>query len=164
MKNLKLFFIFFCNSLRLNLVFFFLLLWHSSLQPRFWTWAIQGGRLVCSHSEPSASWWRQRAFYRCFSLVMPFCTCFLRREITKSQRTEQEPRTGQEGERENELVRKVISKCETLASGEDISTVQGRADKKHHIISSQYGLKALWSYLPMRAAYTSFMGGPQDEE
>lgn len=35
----------------------------------------------------------------------------------------------------------VISRCEALAGGEDISRVQGRADKECHIITSPYGLR-----------------------
>lgn len=35
----------------------------------------------------------------------------------------------------------VMSRCEALAGREDISRVQGRADKECHIITSPYGLR-----------------------
>ncbi len=50
----------------------------------------------------------------------------------------QKGRTEEEG---ISLSGEVMSRCEALAGREDISRVQGRADKECHIITSPYGLR-----------------------
>lgn len=44
--------------------------------------------LSCMYQQPSARWWRRRACYKCFSFVIPFCTCFLERKPDGRERSE----------------------------------------------------------------------------
>lgn len=70
--------------------------------------------LSCMYQQPSARWWRRRACYKCFSFVIPFCTCFLERKPDGRERSENP---------------EVISRSETSADTGHIRSVQGQADK-----------------------------------
>lgn len=79
--------------------------------------------MIRVYSQPTARWWRRRACYECFSLVIPFCTCFLPRRRDKGER-EREFQAQLQG-----LSAEVISRSEASAGTEDIRSVQGQADK-----------------------------------
>lgn len=135
-------------------------LWHFSLQPCFEHEPSEEGVLSCLYLEPSARWWRQVACYRCLSLVIPFCTCFLQRETTGESGNWERRSLRQDGNKKEtkRLSGEVISRCEALAGREDIIRVQGQADKERHIITSPYGPRLcdpiyLWGPLVTQAQW-----------